>query len=154
MTPKNDDCLATSNAGSGQILRQGLSRRQFMQLAGGVGVAALTFEYALRPNYAFAAGPGGTSSLGSGTVPEQIHLTWGADPSTEVTVSWASPQPETTPQVTLSPAVGGQTVFGATTLSYTDGLSGEVVNCYHVPLTGLTPATTYTYVVADAATPG
>ena len=53
-----------------------------MQLAGGVGVAALTFEYALRPNYAFGAGPGGTSWLGSGTVPEQIHLTWGADPST------------------------------------------------------------------------
>ncbi len=35
------------------------------------------------------------------------------------------------------------------TLTYTDGLSGEVVHCYHVPLTGLSPATTYTYTVAD-----
>jgi hypothetical protein len=153
MTPKNDDGLATSSGESGQILRQGLSRRQFMQLAGGVGVAALTFEYALRPNYAFAAGPGGTSSLGSGTVPEQIHLAWGADPSSAVTVSWISPSPETTPRVTLSPAVAGQTVFPAEPLSYTDGLSGEVVNAYHVPLTGLAANTTYTYTVEDAATP-
>ena len=86
-------------------------------------------------------------------MPEQIHLTWGADPSSAVTVSWISPSPETTPQVTLSPAVGTQTVFPATPLSYTDGLSGEVVNAYHVPLTGLEPDTTYTYVVEEAAAP-
>jgi alkaline phosphatase D len=138
----------------GRLSGPPLSRRQFMQIAGVAGIAAAALDLGLRDGYAFAAGSGGTSSLGSGTVPEQIHLTWGANPATEVTVSWASPQPEVTPQVTLSPAVGGQTVFGATSLSYTDGLSGEVVNCYHVPLTGLAPATTYSYTVADAATPG
>jgi hypothetical protein len=126
-----------------------------MQIAGVAGFAAMALELGLNEGYAFAAGPGGTSSLGlPGTVPEQIHLTWGADPSTEATISWASPAAETTPQVTLSPAgAGGQTVFAATPLSYTDGLSGEVVHCYHVPLTGLTANTTYTYVVEDAATP-
>jgi alkaline phosphatase D len=137
----------------GRLSGPPLSRRQFMQLAGVAGFAAAALDLGLREGYAFAAGSGGTSSLDSGTVPEQIHLTFGADPSTEVTVSWASPQPEVTPQVTISPAVGGQTVFNATTLTYTDGLSGEVVNCYHVPLTGLTPATQYSYTVADAATP-
>jgi Purple acid Phosphatase, N-terminal domain/Calcineurin-like phosphoesterase len=138
----------------GRLSGPPLSRRQFMQIAGVAGFAAAALDLGLRDGYAFAAGSGGTSSLGSGTVPEQIHLTWGANPATEVTVSWASPQPEVTPQVMLSPAVGGQTVFGATMLTYTDGLSGEVVNCYHVPLSGLTPATTYSYTVADAATPG
>ncbi len=38
-------------------------------------------------------------------------------------------------------------------MSYTDGLSGETVYGYHVPLIGLAPATDYTYVVRDAATP-
>jgi hypothetical protein len=125
-----------------------------MLLAGVAGFAAAALDLGLGEGYSFAAGPGGTSSLGSGTVPEQIHLTWGSDPSTEVTISWASASAETTPQVTLSPGVSGQTVFNATPLSYTDGLSGETVRCYHVPLTGLTPNTPYTYTVADAATPG
>ncbi len=125
-----------------------------MLLAGVAGFAAAALDLGLGEGYSFAAGPGGTSSLGSGTVPEQIHLTWGSDPSTEVTISWASASAEVTPQVTLSPAgSGGQTVFDATPLSYTDGLSGEKVFCYHLPLTGLTPNTTYTYVVEDAATP-
>ena len=137
MTPVNDEYAVTPGGGGGQPAGRALSRRQFMQFAGGAGLAALAFQCGLRENYAFAAGPGGTSSLGSGTVPEQIHLTWGANPSSDVTVSWVSPSSETTPQVTLSPAVGGQTVFAATPLTYTDGLSGEVVNAYHVPLTGL-----------------
>ena len=94
----------------GRLSGPPLSRRQFMQIAGVAGFAAAALDLGLRDGYAFAAGSGGTSSLGSGTVPEQIHLTWGANPAAEVTVSWASPQPEVTPQVTLSPAVGGQTV--------------------------------------------
>ncbi len=140
-------------ATAGPVPRAGLSRRQFMQVASVAGFAAVAFDLGLRDSYAFGAGPGGASSLGSGTVPEQIHLTWGADPSSEVTVSWAAPAAQTTPQVTLSPAVGGQSVFSATPLSYTDGLSGETVHCYHVPLTGLAPNTAYSYTVADAATP-
>jgi Purple acid Phosphatase, N-terminal domain/Calcineurin-like phosphoesterase len=132
---------------------RGLSRRQFIKVVSGAGFTAVALRYGLGDGYAFAAGPGGTSSLGTGTVPEQIHLTWGANPSSEVTVSWISPAAETTPQVTISPAVGGQSIFSATGLSYTDGLSGEVVNAYHVPLSGLTPGATYTYTVVDAATP-
>ncbi len=131
--------------------RPGLSRRQFLQAAGAAGFAAVAARFALGEGYAFAAGPGATSSLGSGTVPEQIHLTWGADPSSDVTISWASPSPQATPQVTISPAVGSQTVFDATQLTYTDGLSGESVYCYHVALTGLSPATEYNYRVADPA---
>jgi len=118
-------------------------------VAGGAGFTAVALRFGLGDGYAFAAGPSGASSLGTGAVPEQIHLTWGADPATTMTVSWASPTAQSTPQITLSPAVAGQTVFPATARSYTDGLSGEVVHCYHVPLTGLSPTTTYTYTVAD-----
>jgi hypothetical protein len=103
----------------------------------------------LDDGYAFAAGSNGGSSLGTGTVPEQIHLTWGADPSSEATVSWASPSPQASPQVTLSPGIGGQTVFDGVERTYTDGLSGESVWVYHAALTGLAPSTTYSYTIAD-----
>src|ERR1700744_4587080 len=32
-----------------------------------------------------------TTPLPTTTEPEQLHLAWGSDPSTEVTVSWAAP---------------------------------------------------------------
>ena len=147
--PATDDDPRPSGTADGHRPWPHLSRRQFLQVAGGTGFTAVAVRFGLGDGYAFAAGPGGASGLGTGTVPEQIHLTWGADPSSEVTVSWASPAPQASPQVTLSPAVGGQTVFDATARTYTDGLSGEVVHCYHVPLTGLSPTTTYTYTVAD-----
>ncbi len=132
----------------------GLSRREFMKAVSGAGFAAVVLNYGLGGGYAWAAGPGsvagGTSTLGTPPlyIPEQIHLTWGADPSTQVTVSWASLSPESAPTVTLLPSIGTQTLVQR---SYTDGLSGEVVHCYHVTLSGLVPGTTYTYTVSDAA---
>jgi hypothetical protein len=132
-----------------------LSRRRFLQAAGGAGVAAVTVTLGLDHGYAFAAGisTSPTSTLGSGWVPEQIHMTWGADPSSDVTISWATPEAPkagSSPLVTLSQPVSGQSAFAAATRTYTDGLSGEQVSCYHVALTGLDPDTTYTYVVSNA----
>jgi hypothetical protein len=123
-------------------------------VASGAGFAAVAVRLGLGDGTAYAAGPAGVSTgtpstLGTGTTPEQIHLTWGADPAKSMTVSWASPSAQTTPQVVLAPAVTGQTVFPAVQKTYTDGLSGETVFCYHVPLSGLSPATTYTYTVSD-----
>ena len=80
-------------------------------------------------------------------------MTWGSDASNSLTISWASPQPQTTPQVTLTPSGGSPSVYGAVEKSYTDGLSGESVYAYHVALTGLMPDTTYSCVVEDAASP-
>ena len=114
MTPENDEFPTASNGPEVQPVRRPLSRRQFMQIAGGAGFAALAFQYGLGSNYAFAAGSGGTSSLGTGTVPEQIHLTWGSDPSCEVTVSWALPIGPDLAAGHAEPRRGGQTVFGAT----------------------------------------
>jgi alkaline phosphatase D len=135
-----------------------LNRREFLRLAAGAGAAAVIVSTGWPDGYAFAAGPGGTSTLGTGTVPEQIHLTWGADSSTEMTVSWVSPQPQTTPQLVLTPPTGqGSPVTYSgtqvTPLNYTDTLSNETVYAYHVPLSGLAPGQTYTYAIEDAGAP-
>ena len=128
-----------------------MSRRDFVVAAAGAGVAAVVATVAWPEGYsaaAVAAGP-----LGSGTTPEQIHLTWGANPATDMTVSWVSPSSEVSPQVLLYPSVRGRHLFEAVRASYTDGLSGETVYAYHAVLSDLRPGSTYSYVVRDAATP-
>jgi alkaline phosphatase D len=125
-----------------------LSRRDFMRVVSGAGVAVLALRYGLGEGYAYASDP-----LGSTFTPEQIHLTWGADPSSEVTVSWATalaPTSSSNPQVTISPPAPGS----SRTLverSYVDGLSGETVYCYHITISGLGPSTTYAYTISDEA---
>ena len=78
--------------------------------------------------------------------PEQIHLTWGRDPATSVSVSWATPQAAVRPRVLLSGPAGSR-VASAVRRTYTDGLSGELVYTYHAQLTGLRPDAAYSYVV-------
>src|ERR1700691_3443038 len=78
----------------------GLSRRQ-MIAAGTTGLIAAT-----------AAGPArgggrGGQEAGDGP-PEQIHLTWGDDPTRTVVVSWASPGQAERPRVRI-----GQRVIAA-----------------------------------------
>ena len=128
----------------------GLSRRNFVLAAAGTG-AAVAAAVVLPEGYSSAAVT--AAAQASGTVPEQIHLTWGADPSSEMTVSWLSLSPQVRPQVLVQAPDGRARAFSASTASYTDGLSGETVYAYHAPLRGLSPATTYTYAVSDAATP-
>jgi hypothetical protein len=126
-----------------------------MLAAAGAGVATVFASAGFPEGYSAAAvrtaGP-----LGSGTTPEQIHLTWGADASKDMTVSWASAAPEVTPQLLVYPAPHSKKafkVYDAVRTSYTDGLSGETVYAYHVPLKDLSADTDYAYVVRDAATP-
>lgn len=117
-----------------------VSRRGFLKLAGVSGLAAAgTLPGTAK---AVSATPDGT--------PEQIHLTWGEDPSSEVVVSWASLAPASNPRVHVSAAHGaGKTVHGVQR-TYTDGLNGEIVCTYHARLRHLEPATTYQYeVTAD-----
>ncbi len=124
-----------------------VSRRLFLKGTGGVALAGalapLIFE-----GQAFAAG------LGSGTTPEQVHLQWGADPTTHVVISWAAPTAEPNPVLTYgtSPLLLNTTVV-PTLKTYTDGISGEEVFTYHASLTGLTPDTPYSYQISDGASP-
>ena len=116
-----------------------LTRRQVLAGAGtGLLAAAgpVSVLGSARPASAAAASADGT--------PEQIHLTWGADPATSVTVSWASPAPAARPRVILRPGPAGRPgrILPATTRTYTDGLNGETVWTHHAEITGLTPGGT------------
>ena len=63
-----------------------LSRRQVLVGAGGAGLLVA----APAPAAAALARPQHQPAASDGT-PEQVHLTWGRDPATSMTVSWASP---------------------------------------------------------------
>jgi hypothetical protein len=106
---------------------------------------------------ATAAGPAraagrGRPEAGDGT-PEQVHLTWGNDPTRTVVVSWASPGQAEGPRVRI-----GQRVIAAAERAHADTRSGTVTWTYHAQVDGLRPGATYGYAVtadndANAADP-
>ena len=77
----------------------GFSRRGFLAGAAGVGAAVALVgvgeDVVLAPDAQAATAPSGppttTVPLPTTTEPEQLLLTWGADPATSVTVSWSAP---------------------------------------------------------------
>jgi hypothetical protein len=75
--------------------------------------------------------------------PEQIHLTWGDDPSKTVFVSWASPARSLNPRVILRSsaysvgAADRDAVIPAVERTYTDGINGQTVFTYHAKLDAL-----------------
>ncbi len=116
-----------------------MSRRQVLAAAGGTGVLAATAGSAKAATTRRAR-----AAAGDGT-PEQIHLTWGENPTTSIVVSWASPGQAVRARVRI-----GQRVIPAQARSYTDGINGETVWTYHAPVGGLRPGATYAYnVTAD-----
>jgi hypothetical protein len=85
--------------------------------------------------------------------PEQVHLTWGDDPTRTVVVSWASPGQAERPRVRI-----GQRVIAAAERAAAGPLSGTATWTYHARVDGLRPGATYGYAVtadndANAADP-
>jgi len=95
------------------------SRRRFLEVATGLGVLAVTRRLWL-PTSAWAEGP---TSTGTGTTPEQVHLTWAFDavnnPTNSMIVTWLQPQPSTKGFVVYAPASNptGLTGAGTTTVN-------------------------------------
>ncbi|MGD0313246.1 MAG: metallophosphoesterase family protein [Acidimicrobiales bacterium] len=121
-----------------------VSRRLFLKGAAGAALAAAAAPL-IFDGPAFA-------SLGTGTAPEQVHLQWGADPSSSVVISWASPSPE--PGASLlwgSSALLLSTPITPMAKQYTDGTSGETVYTYHAELSDLAADSTYYYQITDGA---
>jgi len=87
------------------------------------------------------AGARGRADALDGT-PEQVHLTWDADPTRSVVVSWASPGRANRPRVRI-----GQRLIPATERSWTDALTGAVTWTYHARVDALRPGATYGYAV-------
>lgn len=84
-----------------------------------------------------------------------LHLQFGADASSEVTVSWHTLQPVRNPRVVLGRMDGKlETTADAKPVSYTDGKSKQVVYAYHAKLSGLQPDSIYMYgALHDGAAP-
>ena len=178
------DINAADQPGAGD--ESGFSRRSF--LAGVVGVsavaglatvteAAVTHQAAEAATAATAAtAPSGppttTLPLPTTTAPEQLLLTWGADPATAVTVSWSAPGtvPQPAPALIFStrpitaahpgwmvkvpaprPLDVARRYQTSAAVSFTDGLNSQTTYFYHVQLTGLEPGTRYYYQVTDGA---
>ena len=159
-----------------------VSRRTAL-VGGAIGAATVIGIGALDPERALAATDPPeamttdfVSVPTTGTAPEQLRLAWGADPTTQVTVSWSTPGTVAMPAPTLaysrSPlsARNPGTVIalptsaspldltagprvGPTATSFADGLSGQTTFHYHAPLTGLEPGSRYYYEVSDGASP-
>ena len=88
-----------------------------------------------------------------------LHLTFGEDPSREMSVSWSTVTPVSKPRVRYGTADDG---YGreveARTSTYIDAMSGREVYAHHAHLSGLHPDTNYIYaamaegVLPDAGT--
>jgi 3',5'-cyclic AMP phosphodiesterase CpdA len=155
----------------------GFSRRGFLKGAVGIGLAAgfagLADGGFFYEDASAAPDPGITTlPLPTTTAPEQLHLQWGSDPATSVTVSWVAPGSVAQPAPKLAYSIAPITAQNpgkvvqlpppapldvtrprrsAAAISFADGLSGFTTYHYHVQLTDLDPDTTYYYEVADGA---
>ncbi len=84
-----------------------------------------------------------------------LHLQFGADAASEVTVSWHTRQPVSRPRVLLAEEGRGyERQVRAEDKSYTDAQGGETVYAYHARVSGLRPDTSYVYAaVHEGAVP-
>jgi 3',5'-cyclic AMP phosphodiesterase CpdA len=136
-----------------------ISRRHAMGVLGAVGVGTAAAQL-------LGASPAAASPLvppaflpsigGAGAPPVQgLHLTFGADPATQMVVSWITDGPVKRPRVlygTLDDGLGGG--VQAQSRTYVDGKSGRTVYVHHAHLSRLTPSTDYIYIVShDGTTP-
>jgi hypothetical protein len=112
----------------------------------------------------FLAGAGATAGLlvagptlvrraarAAGAPPAGAHLSFGADPRTEMSIVWSTPGPVDHPRLSFGLADGSGTIVAAESRALpanllVDTVSGPVATHYHrVRLTGLQPGTTYGY---------
>jgi 3',5'-cyclic AMP phosphodiesterase CpdA len=116
-----------------------LTRREFFKGAGLTGLTAAASPLDLFADEAKAASADGT--------PEQIHLTYGGDPSSSVFVSWASQARAANARVIVERDSGEKNTIHAIQRTYTDGLNGQTVFTYHAKLEGLQSGSTLHYTV-------
>jgi hypothetical protein len=132
-----------------------LSRRKLLAAAGVGSGALVTAALNVVGDAQAAALPGKSADrVGTPTV-AGLHLQFGADASSEVTVSWHTLQPVRKPQVVLGRLDGKfEQVVNAKSISYTDGKSKQVVYAYHAKISQLQADSIYMYgAVHDGAAP-
>jgi hypothetical protein len=129
----------------------GISRRSALIALGATGAAATGAS--LLSGTPASAAPASSSPLllsrpdrlGAPPV-EGLHLTFGADPATQMVVSWTTDADVAHPRVSYGTLEGGHgRTVAAETRTYVDGVSGKAVHTHHATLTGLRPGGYYTY---------
>jgi hypothetical protein len=131
-----------------------LSRRKLLAAAG-VAPGALAAAINGIADAKAAAIPNDSPDLTATPAVSGLHLQFGADASSEVTVSWHTLQPVSNPRVVLGRPNGRfeQTVAAQPT-SYTDGKSKQVVYAYHAKISQLQADSVYMYgAMHDGAVP-
>ena len=117
-----------------------LNRREFVTGAGLTSLAAATSPFSVLADEGIPVPPDGT--------PEQIHLTFGDDPSSTVVVSWVTVAQAVNPRVVVDEHSGHKRTVHAVQRAYTDGLNGQTVFTYHAKIEGLKPQATVNYVIS------
>ncbi len=128
-----------------------LSRRRLLAAAGLAATAVAAGIPAISPAEAAApaAAPAGTPAVAG------LHLQFGADAASAVTVSWHTLTPVANPRVVLGRLDGSyELAVPATLASYLDAKTKQTVIAHHAKLTGLHADTEYMYfAVHDGAAP-
>jgi phosphodiesterase/alkaline phosphatase D-like protein len=132
-----------------------LTRRKLLAAAGIAGGAAIAAS--LVGTGAAQATPASRPSPDPMTTPPVagLHLQFGADASSEMVVSWHTPQSISNPRVMLGNLDGKfERVTEAKETSYTDAKSGQVVYAYHAKIGKLRDDSSYLYgALHDGAEP-
>ncbi|HEY4165163.1 MAG TPA: metallophosphoesterase family protein [Reyranella sp.] len=128
-----------------------LSRRRLLAAAGlyGAGAAAASLLSAEPAKAAPSAGDAHAPPVAG------LHLQFGADASSEVTVSWHALQPVLNPRVLVGTPEGKlDRTVPARSASYADAKSKQLVTAYHAKIADLKPDTAYLYgALHDGAAP-
>ncbi|HEX9035195.1 MAG TPA: metallophosphoesterase family protein [Streptosporangiaceae bacterium] len=126
-----------------------VSRRQVLSAAGITLAAAPLARMNTAP--ALVRRPG----IAGAPAPGQLHVQFGADATSEVAVSWATPAAVSRPRLRLGTGSAGYGLeVAAEERTYTEALTGETVWTYHARLERLSPDTQYVYeVLNDGASP-
>jgi len=131
-----------------------ITRRNLFKAAGATGLAAAVTGLSGSRAWASPAlwsKPGASDASAA----DQVHIAYGADASSQMTVSWHTATSVAKPRLRLGTVHGGWGLeIPAETRSYVDGINGIETICQHAQAVGLRPATDYLYeVIADGAAP-
>jgi Purple acid Phosphatase, N-terminal domain/Calcineurin-like phosphoesterase len=149
---------STGSGGTADARSGGLSRRTAIGLLGtaGAGAAAVPLLGATPAAADAHTGPAFHASpdTGGASPVQGLHLTFGADPATQMTVSWITAGQIKKPRVmygTMDQGLGSSA--DAHTRTYVDGKSGRTVYVHHAELNRLRPGTDYVYMVVHEGAP-
>ncbi|WP_267422671.1 metallophosphoesterase family protein [Methylobacterium sp. GC_Met_2] len=135
-------------AGEHKGMDMEVSRRKLLAAAGLAPGLLVSSDIGAAPASQSALSGAPSGQPGTPTV-SGLHLQFGADAASEVTVSWHTLLPVSTPRVLLGRLDGRlEQTADAASSEYVDGKSRRTVHAYHAKLAGLEPDTAYMYAAA------